>query len=49
MIMTAEEFKTYVTTDVADPVIEAKLQAIADQKTHQQQLSAKGIPDRWND
>lgn len=28
MIMTAEEFKTYVTTDVADPVIEAKLQAI---------------------
>ena len=28
MIMTAAEFKTYVTTDVADPVIEAKLQAI---------------------
>lgn len=28
MIMTATEFKTYVTTDVADQVIEAKLQAI---------------------
>lgn len=28
MIMTAEEFKAYVTTDVADAVIEAKLQAI---------------------
>lgn len=28
MIMTAEEFKAFVTTDVADAVIEAKLQAI---------------------